>query len=1076
MDQTGVPFALTVCPFARPENEEEEVTPVVYEGQEHDTDHHDDRPSPTGTSVGSFFDFDLLGTKKTQTAKRLSSPNAHAKGVLKRRPVRKVHNPPRCTRCGGYINPSVTWTQEGHKWTCNLCSMTNATPLWYYCPLDGKDLRQDRLSRPELQLGSVDFVVNEDDYCETPMHDPVFTFAVDISGKALANGTTLAALHAIRSAVGYLKELEDQYNVNRINTGGEVGMGVGRSGSTDMFPSYTHQPQPVSSVNGLYGSSSSGSLSSSSGSTSSSPSRDKSERENRVVQVKIGIITFDRQIQYYTLEKNLERAATDPVRMYVCADVDEPYAPVPPHQWLYGVNEYADQLEVLMDTIPELVAAMQARQDDGSGTNACFGECCPAAAIKSVQVALNDVGGKLTVLTSSHSTVGMGRITLPRENLSIYGSAEELVLYGDGTELHVPGGMLDQTLPSGIQQAASGVDGLVSSFVNLTTGKTTPHKGGVTGMTRNNLSATNLMAKSASSSSISSINSSGQVIGGGVGGAVTSPRGSPTKSCKRDTLDERAQLVSLYGEIAADCAQCNLCVSVVMCCGNQVDDPTYVDTALLSEPSMRTGGKLFFVTGYMTNDENVYRLEQQLLSSLDSSAASEVVLKLRTGIGFQFDDFIGQGIHSPLRNEVTLSGVDHYSSFTFFLTHDSPLVDEDKVHIQLACLYTSPSRQRLVRVHNLTLISTSKATVAFRNMDRDAVVVTLMRMAVRKALSTPLTTQSGDHSKTKSSCPKTFLNASVTDTIFKYRINCSAQSPPGQLILPEALKVLPVYTLGMLKHSALVDNRNAASIPAYGQQQNQGASPFSRVLVRGHERAHEIRKMLSLPVREVINSLYPRMYCLLPLLLEEEPPLQGVGGGGGFHKERRSDGTAVNSRDERESRSKSPRGRADTPSYSSSHGDGTKKTLLNKTSSARMKTLATMNPSSECFESDQIYLLDDLSYFWLYVGRSISQEVLEDLFFIDPSYPVERSETMPLNTGTELGRQAIAFIETLRRSSPYKQEIKVVWSSESSSSPLLARLSVRLVEDSVYGLMSYVDYLCSMHAVIQEKLGNNNKP
>ena len=201
-------------------------------------------------------------------------------------------------------------------------------------------------------------------------------------------------------------------------------------------------------------------------------------------------------------------------------------------------------------------------------------------------------GGKLTVLTSSHSTVGMGRITLPRENLSIYGSAEELVLYGDGTELHVPGGMLDQTLPSGIQQAASGVDGLVSSFVNLTTGKTTPHKGGVTGMTRNNLSATNLMAKSASSSSISSINSSGQVIGGGVGGAVTSPRGSPTKSCKRDTLDERAQLVSLYGEIAADCAQCNLCVSVVMCCGNQVDDPTYVDTALLSEPSMRTGGKV----------------------------------------------------------------------------------------------------------------------------------------------------------------------------------------------------------------------------------------------------------------------------------------------------------------------------------------------------------------------------------------------------------------------------------------------------------------------------------------------------
>ena len=38
------------------------------------------------------------------------------------------------------------------------------------------------------QMGSVDFVVNEDDYCETPMVDPLYTFAVDVSGKAIANG------------------------------------------------------------------------------------------------------------------------------------------------------------------------------------------------------------------------------------------------------------------------------------------------------------------------------------------------------------------------------------------------------------------------------------------------------------------------------------------------------------------------------------------------------------------------------------------------------------------------------------------------------------------------------------------------------------------------------------------------------------------------------------------------------------------------------------------------------------------------------------------------------------------------
>ncbi len=33
---------------------------------------------------------------------------------------------------------------------------------------------------------------------------------------------------------------------------------------------------------------------------------------------------------------------------------------------------------------------------------------------------------------------------------------------------------------------------------------------------------------------------------------------------------------------------------------------------------------------------------------------------------------------------------------------------------------------------------------------------------------------------------------------------CAAAAPKGQLILPEALKTLPLYTLGCLKHPALL--------------------------------------------------------------------------------------------------------------------------------------------------------------------------------------------------------------------------------------------------------------------------------
>lgn len=38
--------------------------------------------------------------------------------------------PPRCSRCKGYINPFVTFKDNGHKWTCNLCETSNPVPQW----------------------------------------------------------------------------------------------------------------------------------------------------------------------------------------------------------------------------------------------------------------------------------------------------------------------------------------------------------------------------------------------------------------------------------------------------------------------------------------------------------------------------------------------------------------------------------------------------------------------------------------------------------------------------------------------------------------------------------------------------------------------------------------------------------------------------------------------------------------------------------------------------------------------------------------------------------------------------------
>mgnify|MGYP006086357625 CR=1 FL=1 len=106
----------------------------------------------------------------------VATPFADPEGPIEKQvPIVKSqdNSPVRCTRCRGYINCHVTWLDNGSQWACNLCGMANAVQDWYYSSLDGTGLRVDRLDRPELTLGSVDFLVGQD-YSMRPLgpHGP----------------------------------------------------------------------------------------------------------------------------------------------------------------------------------------------------------------------------------------------------------------------------------------------------------------------------------------------------------------------------------------------------------------------------------------------------------------------------------------------------------------------------------------------------------------------------------------------------------------------------------------------------------------------------------------------------------------------------------------------------------------------------------------------------------------------------------------------------------------------------------------------------------------------------------------
>lgn len=103
-----------------------------------------------------------------------------------------------------------------------------------------------------------------------------------------------------------------------------------------------------------------------------------------------------------------------------------------------------------------------------------------------------------------------------------------------------------------------------------------------------------------------------------------------------------------------------------------------------------------------------------------------------------------------------------------------------------------------------------------------------------------------------------FLSDCSTEILHKYRVHCSPESSRGQLILPDSLKLLPLFTLCALKHPAFLDNfadksaTTGAAKPAIGPGMTAGiASGVGKFLVRGNERAFELRKLRSLPTKQV---------------------------------------------------------------------------------------------------------------------------------------------------------------------------------------------------------------------------------
>lgn len=135
--------------------------------------------------------------------------------------------PPRCRRCRTYINPFMSFRAGGSKFVCNMCTFPNDTSTEYYAPLDPSGARVDRMQRPELMMGTVEFLVPKEYWNKEPVGLQTL-FLIDVSRESYQRGFLKAVCEGISQALygedGAADGTENDESSRKVPVGSKVGI------------------------------------------------------------------------------------------------------------------------------------------------------------------------------------------------------------------------------------------------------------------------------------------------------------------------------------------------------------------------------------------------------------------------------------------------------------------------------------------------------------------------------------------------------------------------------------------------------------------------------------------------------------------------------------------------------------------------------------------------------------------------------------------------------------------------------------------------------------------------------------
>lgn len=275
-----------------------------------------------------------------------------------------------------------------------------------------------------------------------------------------------------------------------------------------------------------------------------------------------------------------------------------------------------------------------------------------------------------------------------------------------------------------------------------------------------------------------------------------------------------------YAQLGKKCVE-NGCSVDLFLLPNQ-----YCDIATLSDLSKKVNGQIYKYDFFMA-DTHGQRLCEDLKYAVEATAAFDAVMKVRTSTGIKPVDYLGN--FNMYGNDVEMAGLQKQSSLAIELKHEDKLNENSRVFIQMALLYTTLSGQRRIRIHNLSLSVCTQYSQMFSSCDLDTLINYVAKLACRSiTVSTPKSIREN-------------LVQQIAGILASYRKNCTNTPSKGQFILPETLKLLPVFSNSLLKSDVITGAQN----------------------ITIDERAWLMHRLMSMDLPSTYALFYPR---LLPLV------------------------------------------------------------------------------------------------------------------------------------------------------------------------------------------------------------------